>query len=190
MEIQYAGENLLPGKLGQFFVILSIGTSLLALISYYFATVNKDKLDLSWTKLGRLAFRLNLFAVIGIGASLFYIIYNHMFEYHYAWAHSSKILPVYYIISCFWEGQEGSFMLWSFWHCVLGWVLIWRAKAWEAGVMTVISFAQFAIATMLLGVYIFGVKIGSSPFVLLRNEFDWPILSRPDYLNLIKDGGA
>ena len=68
MEIQYAGENLLPGKLGQFFVILSIGTSLLALISYYFATVNKDKLDLSWTKLGRLAFRLNLFAVIGIGA--------------------------------------------------------------------------------------------------------------------------
>jgi cytochrome c-type biogenesis protein CcmF len=35
---------------------------------------------------------------------------------------------------------------------------------------------------------LFGHKIGSSPFSLLRNEMDWPILSRPDYLTLIKDG--
>jgi cytochrome c-type biogenesis protein CcmF len=41
---------------------------------------------------------------------------------------------------------------------------------------------------MVLGVYLFGHKIGSSPFSLLRNEMDWPILSRPDYLTLIKDG--
>jgi cytochrome c-type biogenesis protein CcmF len=36
--------------------------------------------------------------------------------------------------------------------------------------------------------YIFGHKIGSSPFGLLREEMPWPILSRPDYLQLIKDG--
>jgi len=190
MEIQYAGENLLPGKLGQFFVILSIGTSLLALISYYFATVNKDKLDLSWTNLGRLAFRLNLFAVIGIGASLFYIIYNHMFEYHYAWAHSSKILPVYYIISCFWEGQEGSFWLWTFWQGVLGCILIARAKSWENSVLTIVALSQVFLAFMLLGVEIFGLKIGSSPFILLREAMDAPVFKREDYLSLIADGNG
>ena len=190
MEIQYAGENLLPGKLGQFFVILSIGTSLLALISYYFATVNKDKLDLSWTKLGRLAFRLNLFAVIGIGASLFYIIYNHMFEYHYAWAHSSKILPVYYIISCFWEGQEGSFWLWTFWQGVLGCILIARAKSWENSVLTIVALSQVFLSFMLLGVEIFGLKIGSSPFILLREAMDAPVFKREDYLSLIADGNG
>ena len=190
MEIQYAGENLLPGKLGQFFVILSIGTSLLALISYYFATVNKDKLDLSWTNLGRLAFRLNLFAVIGIGASLFYIIYNHMFEYHYAWAHSSKILPVYYIISCFWEGQEGSFWLWTFWQGVLGCILISRAKSWENSVLTIVALSQVFLAFMLLGVEIFGLKIGSSPFILLREAMDAPVFKREDYLSLIADGNG
>jgi len=54
--------------------------------------------------------------------------------------------------------------------------------------MSVISFAQVLLASMVLGVYLFGHKIGSSPFSLLRNEMDWPILSRPDYLTLIKDG--
>ena len=53
-------------------------------------------------------------------SSLYYIISTHLFEYKYAWQHSSRALQVEYLLSCFWEGQEGSFMLWSFWHCVLG----------------------------------------------------------------------
>ena len=44
------------------------------------------------------------------------MILNHHYEYHYAWSHSSNDLPVYYIISSFWEGQEGSFLLWQFWQ--------------------------------------------------------------------------
>jgi cytochrome c-type biogenesis protein CcmF len=190
MEIQFAGEHLLPGKLGQFFIILSIGTSLISLISYYFATINKDKLDLTWTKLGRFAFRLNLFAVLGIGVCLFYIIYNHLFEYHYAWAHSSKTLPVYYIISCFWEGQEGSFWLWTFWQGVLGCIVMVKAKSWENSILTIISLSQVFLAFMLLGVEIFGLKIGSSPFILLREAMDAPIFNRADYLSLIADGNG
>ncbi|OAQ40718.1 cytochrome C biogenesis protein [Pedobacter psychrophilus] len=190
MDIQFAGEHLLPGRIGQFFIVLSFGTSLIALISYYFATVTKDKLDLSWHNLARFAYRLNLFAVIGIGVCLFYIIYSHYFEYHYAYAHSSKTLPVYYIISCFWEGQEGSFWLWTFWQGVLGCILIVKAKSWENSVMTVISLSQFFLTTMLLGVEILGVKIGSSPFILLRQAIDIPIFSRADYLSLIQDGNG
>jgi cytochrome c-type biogenesis protein CcmF len=190
MDIQYAGEHLLPGKLGQFFIVLSFGTSLIALFSYYFATVTKDKLDLSWHKLARLAYRLNLVAVIGIGVCLFYIIYSHLFEYHYAWAHSSKTLPVYYIISCFWEGQEGSFWLWTFWQGVLGCIVIAKAKTWENSVMTIISLSQVFLATMILGVEIFGAKIGSSPFILLRQAMEAPIFSRADYLSLIQDGNG
>jgi len=190
MDIQYAGEHLLPGKLGQFFIVLSFGTSLIALFSYYFATVTKDKLDLSWHKLARFSYRLNLFSVIGIGVCLFYIIYSHLFEYHYAWAHSSKTLPVYYIISCFWEGQEGSFWLWTFWQGVLGCIVIVKAKSWENSVMTIISLSQVFLTTMILGVEIFGAKIGSSPFILLRQAMEAPIFSRADYLSLIQDGNG
>ena len=39
-----------------------------------------------------------------------------------------------------------------------------------------------------MGLFIFDSKLGSSPFLLLREEMNWPILSRPDYFQLIKDG--
>jgi cytochrome c-type biogenesis protein CcmF len=58
------------------------------------------------------------------------------------------------------------------------------AKKWEAPVMTVISFAQLCLATMIIGVYIFNIKVGSSPFLLTRHQFaDAPIFSGVDYLS-------
>jgi cytochrome c-type biogenesis protein CcmF len=195
----FKGEHLLPGQLGQFFVILAFGAALLSTISYYFATTNKDKLDNSWQRIGRYAFYLNTLSVVGIGACLFYIIYTHLFEYHYAWAHSSKSLPVYYIISSYWEGQEGSFWLWGFWQAVLGNILIWRAKSWEKPVMTVVALSQVLLSSMLIGIEIFGARIGSSPFILLRDAIDLkssaPIFAaRPDlyhnYLSYITDGNG
>ncbi len=189
MDVQYAGEHLLPGKLGQFFIVLSFGTALLSAISYYFATV-KDSLDNSWQRIARIALWTNSAAVIGIGSCLFYIIFSHYFEYNYAYAHSSKALPVHFILSSFWEDQEGSFWLWMFWQAVLANILVWKAKRWESPVLSVVMLSQVFLASMLLGVEIIGTRVGSSPFILLRNAVQGPIFSRPDYLSLIEDGNG
>ncbi|CAN5478590.1 cytochrome c biogenesis protein CcsA [soil metagenome] len=187
----YTGEHLFAGQAGHFFAILSLVASLVAAISFYSSFKVIDLRDKQkWLIIGRIAFGLQTIAILGMFATLYYIISNHLFEYKYAWQHSSRDLQVEYLLSCFWEGQEGSFMLWSFWTSVLGWVLIWRAKNWEGPVMTVMSFAQFTLATMLIGIYFFGNKVGSSPFVLLRNEMDAPIFSRPDYMQFVKDGNG
>jgi cytochrome c-type biogenesis protein CcmF len=197
MEIQFIGENLLPGKIGQFFIVLAFGASLLSTIAYFFAVKNKNEADRSWTKLGRLGFLINLISIVGIGATLFYLILNHYNEYNYVYAHSSKTLPVYYIVSAFWEGQEGSFWLWAFWQSILGSILIWKAKTWENGVMTVVAFSQVFLTSMLLGVEFFGLRIGSSPFILLREARDLksiaPVLfadpeNYKNYLKFIVDG--
>lgn len=73
-----------------------------------------------WETWGRWAFGLHSLAVFTVIGVLFGIIYTHQYEYHYAWSHASRALPVRYILSAFWEGQEGSFLLWIFWHVVLG----------------------------------------------------------------------
>jgi len=190
MDTAFKGEHLLPGHLGQFFIVLGFGAALLSAISYFFAARSTDKSDKSWLRLGRIGFYINTVSVIGIGSCLFYIIYNHLFEYHYAWAHSSRSLPVYYIISSYWEGQEGSFWLWAFWQAVLGNVLIWRAKSWEKPVMAIIALSQVLLLSMLIGVELFGTRVGSSPFILLREALEGPIFSRPDYLGYIKDGNG
>jgi cytochrome c-type biogenesis protein CcmF len=199
--MEFVGEHLLPGQLGHFFAILSLVASLVATIAFFKATNVADlAVKKSWIRLARVSFLLETISVLAIFGILYYIISNHLFEYKYAWQHSSRALQVEYLLSCFWEGQEGSFMLWSFWHCVLGWILIWRARNWEAPVMTVVSFAQFCLATMLIGIYFFNAKVGSSPFVLLRHEgfFDSaPVfkdpqtgLLRSDYLTLWTDGNG
>lgn len=189
--MKYIGEHLLPGQLGHFFIVLSLVASLVATITFFIANKQTNDLDKkSWLRMARLAFLLETISVIAIFFILYYIISNHLFEYKYAWQHSDKQLQPEYLLSCFWEGQEGSFLLWSFWHCVLGWILIWKSKDWEAGVMTVVSFAQFCLATMVLGIYFFNLKIGSNPFALLRNEMDAPIFQKADYINFIKDGNG
>ncbi|MEP6700851.1 MAG: cytochrome c biogenesis protein CcsA, partial [Bacteroidota bacterium] len=199
--MDYIGEHLLPGELGQLFIVLSLVASLVATFSYFKSAQSKVDADVFyWKKLARYAFVLETISVVAIFGILFYIIYNHLFEYHYAWKHSSRSLELKYLLACFWEGQEGSFMLWSIWHCVLGLILIKTSKKWEAPVMTVISFAQFCLATMIAGIYIFGWKMGSNPFILLRDagvfdnapglhiDFDVNQALKPDYLLSIKDG--
>lgn len=199
--MDYIGEHLLPGQTGHFFAVLSLLASLVATIAYLQAGRLKELSDKSsWIRLARWAFLVETISVIAVFACLYYIISQHLFEYKYAYTHSDKSLQVEYLFACFWEGQEGSFMLWSFWHCVLGWILIWKSKDWEAGVMSVVSFAQFCLATMLLGLYFFNTKIGSSPFILSRTEgfFDMAPAFRDlttgglrlDYLTLIKDGSG
>jgi cytochrome c biogenesis factor len=168
--MNYFGEHLLPGQLGQFFIVLSLVASIVATFAYFKATKSKDVSDAGyWKKLARYAFITETISVIAIFSSLFYIIHNHLFEYRYAWQHSSLALEFKYMLACFWEGQEGSFLLWSFWHCILGLVLIKTSKQWEAPVMTIVSFAQVCLATMIAGLYIFNWRMGSNPFILLKD---------------------
>jgi cytochrome c-type biogenesis protein CcmF len=197
----YIGEHLLPGQLGHFFIVLSLVASLIATFSYFKSAQSKNEIDAAyWKKLARLSFITEVISVVAIFSILFYIIHNHLFEYQYAWKHSSLSLEFKYMLACFWEGQEGSFLLWSIWHCVLGLILIKTSKKWEAPVMTVISFVQFCLATMIAGIYILGWKMGTNPFILLRDsgvldnapalhlDFDVNQALRSDYLASIKDG--
>lgn len=189
---EYIGEALWIGNLGHFFIVLSFVMAGLSAFSYFYAEFVKNDVQKSmWKTVGRGAFYTHGFSVVAIFSLMFWMILNHHFEYHYAWRHSSYDLPIYYIISSFWEGQEGSFLLWQFWHVVLGFVLIKLAKNWENPVMGTVAFTQLLLGSMVLGVFIFGYKIGVNPFTLLRNEMgEAPIFQNPNYLNFIKDGNG
>ncbi|MBL4652548.1 MAG: cytochrome c biogenesis protein CcsA [Flavobacteriales bacterium] len=124
---------------------------------------------------------------------LFFMLINNYFEYHYIWHHSSKSLPLRYVFSAFWEGQEGSFILWSFWHVILGNLLIRSAKNWESTVMTVFTSVQIFLSSMILGVVIMDYKLGSNPFTLLLREHPQfqnnPLFSNPNYLEKLDGRG-
>jgi len=170
----------LVGDLGHLFVIISFITALIAAFSYFKSTRTDND---SWKKNGRFAFYIHSAGILGVVLFLYIIIYNDYFEYHYAWNHSSKYLPFYYKISAFWEGQEGSFLLWIFWHVILGIIFIRYGKTWESPVMFVFSLVQAFLTSMILGVVVLQIKIGSSPFLLTREVIDAPIFQiNPDFI--------
>ncbi len=181
----------LVGDLGHLFVITSFITALISSFAYLKASTILDlQKQEEWRWNGMISFYLHAASVLGVCVTLFVIISKHYFEYHYAYNYSDLKLPSYYLISTFWNGQEGSFLLWMFWHAILGIILILTNKFWEAPVMTVFCLVQAFLASMILGVVLPGLefKIGSSPFILLRDAMhDAPIFqAQPEFIP--KDG--
>ena len=188
--MEFVGEHLLAGKVGNFFVIFSFCSALLAAISYFFAT---QKNDADWKTLGRISFLAHGVGILGIISTLFFMILNQYFEYYYVWQHSSTELPLRYIFSCFWEGQEGSFLLWAFWHMVIGVVFLFIRNKWEAPVLSIFGLVQAFLMSMLLGVYFFEYRLGSNPFTALLREHpdfsDIPLFTNPNYLENLDGRG-
>lgn len=191
------GENYLYGQIGHVFVVLSFIAALFGAFAYYKSNQNNDE---DWKALGRKSYIVHIVSVIGIIVTLFMMLFDHRYEYYYVWKHSSNQLPLRFIFSCFWEGQEGSFLLWTFWHAVLGGVMIKTAKSWEAPVMAIFALTQVFLTSMLLGVYIplpefLGefLKVGSSPFTVLLKQhpdfIDAPVVSMPDFVSKIDGNG-
>ena len=172
--IQFQGEWLWLGNTGHAVVILAFVASLLAAFAFYKASQDDSGLWMNWAKR---FFVGHSMGVLGIVIVLFSLIFFHRFEYYYVWRHSSLALPTHYMISCFWEGQEGSFLLWMFWNSVIGLVLLRQKSTFTAPVMAVMAFAEVALSSMLLGVEWGSFHLGSSPFELLRSE-------RPDFLQI------
>ncbi len=172
-EIEYVGERLWAGQLGHFFVCLSFASAALSFIAFYLSSRNS-----SFTTMARSAMYIHGASVLGIAATLFFMLFNHYFEYQYVWQHSNKTMSMKYIFSCFWEGQEGSFLLWTFWNIVLGILLQLqlRKTIWEGPVISIIMLVQVFLASMILGIYVGDYRVGSNPFLLMREH--------PDFMNL------
>jgi cytochrome c-type biogenesis protein CcmF len=185
--ITYVGESLFIGNLGKFFVVLAFVSAILS--SFYYARA-KEETSTEKT-FGRILFSVHTLSVLGIFITLFLIIQGHYFEYAYAYEHSSLDLPLRYMVSCFWEGQEGSFLLWMVWNALIGMVLMFTAKRWERGVLAIVALCQVVLTAMLLGINFFDLyTLGSSPFELLRDKMQAPIFETAGYLKNVVDGSG
>lgn len=146
--------EILGGKIGELFSALAFAAAAVAAFALIRSEFVGSEDKKSWVRLGLSAFWVHALSIIGIVVTLFTLIYTHQYNYHYVWAHSSNELPVHFMISCFWEGQEGSFLLWCFWHSILGLFLIRRATEWRNLVLGIIATVELILSSMLLGAYV------------------------------------
>lgn len=186
--MNYLHEHTWLANYGHLLLITAFVCSLMATIAYFMAN-NKPPVQLQTWKYTAKSFFLiagiSAFAAIAI---LYYIMLNRYFEFHYVWKYTNHAMNAAYMLASFWSGQEGSLLLWSFWILVFAFIFMQKYKQWEIAAMPFISLALTFIFSMLLGVYIGDVKIGSSPFILVRElpeNVTQAWASMPDYLQKV-----
>lgn len=186
--LEYVGELLWPGEVGHYLLITAFVAAIISAVSYAISNTNTPDSE-AWKKLGRYSFYLHGLSVIGAIVILFTLMLNHHYEYNYVWAHVSDDLPFKYMFSAFWEDQEGSFLLWTFWQVIISVLFIRISSAWESSTMWIMALIQVFLSSMVLGLVIGDFQVGSSPFNLLREENVSPVFANVNYLDLIEGRG-
>ena len=87
--------------------------------SFYYRKQDEAKLNLA-NKSYYVLFASLLFASILLMSQLLL----HNYQLNYVYSYSSNSLPTFYLISTFWAGQEGTFLLWLLLSVTFGLFLI------------------------------------------------------------------
>lgn len=162
------------GVLGHLAVLSAFVACVLAGLAYLQAARQPDAFD--WLRLARGSWGVMFGAIMAAATALLYLILTHQFQYAYVYQYSSRELPLHYLVSSFWAGQEGSFLLWILYAGLVGFGLMRWSGRFEAPTMTVMALNQAFLLSMIVGLKLGPIAIGSSPFQLLIERFpDAPI---------------
>ncbi|MCH8486602.1 MAG: cytochrome c biogenesis protein CcsA [Candidatus Cyclonatronum sp.] len=157
------------GTIGSFSVIIAFLASLGAFVFYFLAAQKENK---SFERTAHLLFGFHGAMMFLGSALLVYLLLTNQFQYFYVYNYTSSDLSNVYLWAAFYSGQEGSFMLWILCSFLVGMGLIrWTSDTYRAPVMFFMTMTHVFLISMIIGVTVFGVHIGASPFRLTSAEF-------------------
>src|SRR5215471_11580278 len=129
--------------------VATLWAALLCGLTAIYGYFRADRGAAEWLPFARRAYALFVGCVVATSAILMALLLRHRFDVSYVASYSSRDLPLHFLISTFWAGQEGSFLLWTFWGSLIG-LFVWRsAKEQEAPVMIVYISTFLAIVAIL-----------------------------------------
>jgi len=97
------------------------------------------------------------FTVLAV-LDLFYLFFSHNYAFKYIYEYSERSQPFFYVLSAFWGGQEGTYLLWLFLCAMWGFMVLRRGGRYAEYGMAVYSLVNLFLLFLL-------VKL--SPFALL-----------------------
>ncbi|HTO94625.1 MAG TPA: cytochrome c biogenesis protein CcsA [Bacteroidota bacterium] len=137
----------------------------------YFRSARRDGATL---RLPALFLAASALCVVLASALLLFLILTHDFSVGYVYSYSDTSLPLHYLVSTFYAGQEGSFLFWALCAAVIGLLLRRRVarRGIEAPVMSVFA---------ALELFLFILIVVRSPFRTVWEMFPGaPLTTPPD----------
>lgn len=117
-------------------------------------------------KFARIGFHASAISVIVSSALLLHAILTHQYQYSYIYNYSNSDLPLGLLMSTFYAGQEGSFLLWAFFTVIIGLILLDYTSKREDLEQRVMMIFTLGLAFLLLMVS----PLLKSPFNYLWTE--------------------
>jgi len=115
--------------------------------------------------LGRALYHTTVAAIVTIAALQLYLILTHQFQFTYVWSYSSRDLSLPLLISTFYAGQEGSFLLWTLFTGIIGIALLRYTQRHGAESTVMAAFGSITLMLLLM-------LIVKSPFTYVWET--WP----------------
>jgi len=78
------------------------------------------------------------------------LIFTHQFQVDYIYRYASRDLGIGYLLSAFWAGQEGSFLLWTLMGAIMGVAFMRNTRNLEAYTMLFLNIIQAAFILLLI----------------------------------------
>jgi cytochrome c-type biogenesis protein CcmF len=149
---------------GQLSILFALACNVVAGLAFFMVARGNR----SYERLASLGY--NLFTVF-TGAAvvyLYYLFFSHNYAFKYVYEYSERAQPFFYIVSGFWGGQEGTYLLWLFFNALFGYLIITRGGQYKYWAMTIFS---------LVNLFFLFILVKLSPFALLP-------IAQPDGLGL------
>ncbi|MBL1215150.1 MAG: cytochrome c biogenesis protein CcsA [Ignavibacteriae bacterium] len=147
--------------LGNILITISLGASLFSIYFYYKSFKGFNKIQYA-----RLSYHVMTITIILASVFLMYAIVTHQYQYQYVFNYSNADLSTGLLLSTFFAGQEGSFLLWLLFTSLIGIALISATQKNHQLESSVMVIYTFAISFLLMMVS----PILKSPFELLWSE--------------------
>jgi len=131
--------------IGTLFLIIAFAAAIYALYCFGTAATGRGRMDGQ----GKLAYTVMAGTLLAAALLLLYLLFSHQFRYEYVYSYTDLRLPPFYLLSAFWAGQEGTFLLWSLYGGSIG-LLLLRSKKESNGAMSFVTLTQVLLLGLLL----------------------------------------
>ena len=148
--------------IGNILVTLALIMSIYSMVMYFYAYRGSK----NTVALARTSYHAMVMTIILASTYLLYLILTHQYQYKYVYEYSSNDLPIGYLISTFWAGQEGSFLLWLILTAVFGVFL--QSFTQKRGELEFSVMAVYTLSTTFLLIMI--CPLFKNPFAMIWSE--------------------
>lgn len=148
---------MITGEVGRLLIVLAAATNIIVL----FAFSRAARGDQSYLLLAHRAYHVFVGLVIAAAGLLYYLFFSHDFSFQYVYEYSDRSLPFFYLVSSFWGGQEGTYLLWLLLNGLFGYIILRRAGQYKCWAMVIYS---------TINMFFLSILMKLSPFALMSYE--------------------